>query len=169
MSALWQVFGSARTLASSPSVLSIEKLPPQRAHITEFVGTGDSPRALFHANCYLFLSANSSGNSVGGIDGTGKPWQTLRCLDKNADSEARVVRASALAAPVTIQLALAILGDEQGAAGGYPIYADPRAPPNADGRTTLNTVVFDVQRRVAQLLAGNPADTHPHICKTWLI
>ena len=69
------------------------------------------------------------------------PWQALHCLDTNADSAARVARASSLAAPPTLDMALAILGDVAGAAGRYPIYADPRTPPNADGRTTLKTMV----------------------------
>ena len=158
-------------------VLSIETLPPQQSHVTDLLpGThnpGSPLRVLFHANCYFFIPLN--GSSGGRRDGVtadqstsaAPAWQTLHCLDANADSAARVGRASSLPAPLTLELALAILGDEAGAAGGYPIYADPRAPPNADGRTTLNTVVWDVERGVARLLGGNPTASPPEVCAIW--
>lgn len=154
----------------SAHVLSIETLPPQQSHVTELLPGHHTPRVLFHANCYFFIPLN--GSRVGGnentasssSDSTAPAWQTLHCLDANADSAARVARASTLAAPLTRRLALAILGDE---AGGYPIYADPHLPANADGRTTLNTVVWDVEQGEAQLLGGNPAASPGQVCATW--
>eukprot|EP01047_Picozoa_sp_COSAG01_P052466 COSAG01_NODE_5520_length_4206_cov_82.586316_4_plen_129_part_00 len=119
----------------------------------------------------LFIDPAGSGGSGGGGGGvvSASPWQHLRCLDNNVDSAARLARAQALPPPLSLEAALHTLGDIAGQSGGYPIFADPTAPPNADGRTTLNTVHFDIERRVAALLGGNPGVRSPLICENWAI
>ena len=184
---IYQSVARAAGPAAAPGpVLSIETFPPNRSHITTFGGGGvdDVARsAIFHANCYLFLApptsstasksaastaALSSSSSSLSSRGGGHPWQTLRCLDTNVDSAARVNRAALLDAPYSVSSALAMLGDTFNTS--YPIYANPLAPPNADGRTTLNTVLFDVRRSEARLLGGNPSNgaaAPAAVCHVW--
>merc|ERR1712048_1154217 len=103
------------------------------------------------ANCYLYLTPDTEVvDSNIEANATEQPW---KCIDHNLDSQARMDSAHGLHSPTSLATAVFALGDSSNKQ--YPIYAPPSIP-NADNRTTLNTVVFDMNTAVMTLLGNNP-------------